>query len=234
MHGAGRSGGDAWPAQATDDASLFCDHGSGLSMSDKAALVAGQAPRSPHALIAHSLGAVAAVLAMRDHDLAPTHLILVEPALYDIARGTAAIEAHVGPMTQARGKAAVGDLYGYWEMVKPMMFGAQATSAAWPEDQEFATRFASLDAPWGHGINADFVRSTPTLVLTGAWNDEYESIATVLARSGASRTVLEGSGHRVQDHPDFGATILKFLTSNSSEAVPDKVTLHPLPQAGEG
>lgn len=93
VHGAGRTGKDAWPAQAPEATAAFCDHGSAQSAKDKADLVARQAPRAPYALIAHSLGAVAAVLAMRDHGLSPTHLILVEPALFDIARGSAAIAA---------------------------------------------------------------------------------------------------------------------------------------------
>lgn len=155
-----------------------------------------------------------AVLAMRGRNLSPSHLIFVEPALYDVARGNAAIEAHIEPMARALSKAKEGDLFGYWQIAKPMMFGTTATSDAWAEDQAIAARFAGLEAPWGHHIDPAFVRSVPTLVLTGSWNDEYDAIATVLAQAGASTAVLRGQGHRVQDHPDFHATVEDFLASN--------------------
>lgn len=213
VHGAGRSGEQAWLAQAAETA-VFADHGSVRSAAEKAAMVGQQAPAGPYAVVAHSLGAVISLLAMRGHNLSPSHLVLVEPALYDVARGKAAIEAHIEPMTRARDRAKKGDLFGYWQIVKPMMFGQTATSDAWTEDQEIAARFASLEAPWGHQIDPAFARSVPTLVLTGGWNDEYEAIATVLAQAGASTVVLTGKDHRVQDHPDFHATVEAFLASN--------------------
>ena len=213
MHGAGRSGEQAWPAQATE-AAVFADHGSARSAAEKAAVVGQQAPAAPYVVVAHSLGAVITLIAMRGHNLSPSHLVLVEPALYDVARGKAAIEAHIEPMTRALDKAKEGDLFGYWQIVKPMMFGKTATSDGWAEDQEIAARFASLEAPWGHQIDPGFVRSVPTLVLTGGWNDEYEAIATVLAQAGASTALLKGHEHRVQDHPDFHATVENFLAGN--------------------
>ena len=213
VHGAGHSGEQAWPAQAAEPA-VFADHGSARSAAEKAAVVGQQAPAAPYDVVAHSLGAVITLIAMREHNLSPSHLVLVEPALYDVARGKAAIEAHIEPMTRARDKAKEGDLFGYWQIVKPMMFGKTATSDAWAEDQEIAARFASLEAPWGHQIDPAFVRSVPTLVLTGGWNEEYEAIATVLARAGASTAVIKGQGHRVQDHPDFHATVENFLAGN--------------------
>ena len=213
VHGAGRSGAQAWPEQAAETA-VFADHGSAGSAAEKAAAVGQQAPATPYAVVAHSLGAVITVLAMRGHNLSPSHLVLVEPALYDIARGNPAIEAHIEPMTRARDRAKKGDLFGYWQIVKPMLFGKTATGDAWDKDQEIAARFASLEAPWGHQIDPAFARSVPTLVLTGGWNDEYEAIATVLAQAGASTVVLAGKDQRVQDHPDFHATVEAFLASN--------------------
>lgn len=210
VHGAGRSGKEAWPKQA-EKAAVFADHGMAHSIDEKAALVRRQAPQAPCSVVAHSLGAVATVLAMKKHGLCPSQLVLVEPALYDLARGNAAIEAHIEPMTRARAKADAGDLFGYWQIVKPMMFSKAATRDAWLEDEEFASRFAVLDPPWGHHIDATFAHSVPTLVLTGGWNEEYEAIASVLSQAGASTVVLHGAGHRVQDHPDFAAVVANFL-----------------------
>lgn len=211
VHGAGRSGGDAWPAQRDQVGAVFADHGQTADMVGKATLVARHAPSAPYVLVAHSLGAVAAVLALRDHALTPTHLVLAEPALYDIARGEAPIEEHITWMTTARGRASVGDLFGFWQIVRPMMFAGLASEDSWVTERAIAERLYGLQPPWGHGIDASFAVSVPTLVITGEWNGEYEAIAAVLTRAGATHVTLKGHEHRVQDHPDFDATIEHFV-----------------------
>lgn len=212
VHGAGRPGAQAWPRQALDLA-IFADHSTAVSAREKAKLVGRQAPAGTYDVVAHSLGAVAVALAMRDQTLRPTRLVLVEPALYDVARGEPAIERHIEPMTRARARAAAGDLFGYWQIVKPMMFGGEATTAAWDNEHELAARMAILEPPWGHDVDPSLARSVPTLVLTGGWNEEYEAIAGILARTGADHAVLEGHDHRVQDHPDFDPIVEHFLRS---------------------
>ena len=79
MHGAGRSGREAWPAQSGTDA-VFVDHSSSPRMADKARLVGAQCPDGPVAVIAHSLGAVPAALALAGEALAASHVVLLEPA----------------------------------------------------------------------------------------------------------------------------------------------------------
>lgn len=215
VHGAGRSGKQAWPAQNREEAT-FADHGRANRMAEKAQIVADQAPAAPYSVITHSLGAVATILALRDHQLRPTSLVLVEPALYDVARGHAAIEAHIEPMTRAFDKAACGELFGYWQIVKPVMFGEAATLDTWRQDRQVAARMAGLEAPWGHAIDPSFVRSVPTLVVTGGWNQQYQAIAEVLRGHGARSIALVGQGHRVQDHPHFPHTLSEFLLDQSA------------------
>lgn len=204
VHGGGRSGSASWSLQ--DPAHAFADHSSTFVTADKAVLVAEQAPTVPFTLVASSLGAVVAALAMRDHGLAPERVVWCEPAFYDIARGHPAVEGHVGPMTRARALLAEGDLLGYWGIVKPLMFGADVQ---WPADRPVAQRFSQVEPPWGHDLDPSAL-ARHALVITGAWNAEYDAIADVLTDHGARRVVLDGAGHRVQDHPGFEPAVAAF------------------------
>lgn len=212
VHGAGRAGAQAWPRQPRT--SVFADHSATPRMQAKAALVHDQAPTNSFVLIAHSLGAVASAIAMREHRLSPRCLVLVEPALYDVARGEASIEGHIGPMSRARDRAAHGDLFGFWEIVAPLMFDREANRQTWAEDEPIAARMASMDPPWGHRVEATICAHAPTLVLTGAWNAEYEAIAARLAQAGARTRQLIGNGYRVQDHPEFNAAVDDFAADH--------------------
>lgn len=209
MHGAGRSGRDAWPTQDDADA-VFAEHSADAELQAKAETISRQIPAAPVVVIAHSLGAVAVAVAADAGRLRASHFVLVEPALYDIARGSDPVERHIAAMTSARRLAAEGDLYGYWRIVSPLMFGRPASRDHWAEDRPLATRFASLEPPWGHGGGADVFEGTPTLVVTGAWNAEYEAIAAALAESGATHVRLPGHKHRPQDHVDFNPLVDAF------------------------
>lgn len=57
------------------------------------------------------------------------------------------------------------------------------------------------------------VASIPTLVVTGGWNDEYETIAGVLVAHGASHHLLRGHQHRPQDAPGFLDVVTPFVES---------------------
>lgn len=208
VHGAGRAGKEAWPAQDSPGA-VFADHSAASGARDKEELVCRQCPDDVDLVVAHSLGAVPVALAYAAGRITAP-LVLIEPALYDIARGDVAVEAHIGPMTQARARAATGDLFGYWQIVAPMMFGRDATHEGWPEDRAVAEKFAALEPPWGHGINASVFADVQVLVITGAWNAEYEAIAGRLVEVGARHVPLAGSGHRPQDHPEVEAVISSF------------------------
>lgn len=120
-------------------------------MQAKANLVVEQAPAGPAVVMAHSLGANVVALALRNRGLYASRLIFAEPALYDIARGDTVIEACIAPMEQARAKAAAGDLFGYWQIVKPIMFGGPAVAEEWSEEEAFATEFSAHAEPWGAG-----------------------------------------------------------------------------------
>ncbi len=179
----------------------------------KAKLIREQRPDDLDLVIAHSLGAVPVALEYSAGALrAP--LVLVEPALYDVARGDPAVEAHIGTVTVARARAAGGDLYGFWQFNAPLMFSREATIEAWPEDLSVAERLVDLQPPWGHGIRAaDFI-DVQVLVVTGNWSAEFEAIAAKLAEVGAEHVRLTGSGHRPQDQEEFESVLVSFAAES--------------------
>lgn len=218
MHGAGRVGRDAWPLMSQDDA-LFAELSHDLPFNERARRLARLTP-SCAVMIAHSAGAVTAALAIDRFAVTPEALVLVEPALFDIARGSIAVERHVGAVTDARRYASEGDLFGFWQRFRPMFFGGPADAEAWADEQHIAARFAAMELPWGHGIDAESVGHVPTLVVTGAWNDEYEEIASELTRHGARHVQLTGFQHRPQDSPDFADMVDDFVRSRPAPLRP--------------
>lgn len=210
VHGAGRGGREAWPEQH-DLGAMFADHSSSSRMLRKADILGEQCPDRSVVVIAHSLGAVPAARAYAAGDICASNVVLLEPALYDIARGDGAIEGHIGPMTEARQRAARGDLFGYWQIVAPLMFGREASRETWHEDGDIAQRFADLDPPWGYDIDKSVFANVPTLVVTGGWNHEYETISERLTHAGATHVELQGTKHRPHDHPGFESVLSEFL-----------------------
>lgn len=141
-------------------------------------------------------------------------LVLIEPALYDLARGDAAIENHIETMRTARDLADSGDLFGSWAIVKPVMFGSPAERADWERERGHAEWFAGIELPWGHGLSTRML-AIPTLVVTGGWNAEYEAIASELVAAGATHRQLVGFTHRPHDHPDFERLVVEFEGAGS-------------------
>ena len=204
IHGGGRQGASAWPSQA-DAAGEFVSFGT-ASIDDQVRLL-GERPTGA-LVFAHSIGAVPAVLAAAA--MRPAGLVLVEPALYDIARGHPAIERHIGIVTEARAQADAGDLRGFWAILRPLMFGGPFDEPRWEDEHPIAERWAVTNLPWGHGVREDVLDGIPTLVVTGGWNDEYETIAGILAGRGAHHVVLPGAQHRPQDLEEFTHVVAEF------------------------
>ena len=62
-----------------------------------------------------------------------------------------------------------------------------------------AERFAALPVPWKHAVTVATFAQTPTLVVTGGWNDEYEQIAARVSAAGAEH--LADIQQRVEGPP---------------------------------
>lgn len=210
IHGGGRRGADAWPHVADPDA-IFVSFPAGASIEDQVEELAREHRSRRLLVFAHSIGAVPAVLAA--HRLEVAGLVLLEPALYDIARGHAAVERHIGIVTEARARVAAGDLRGFWAIMRPLMFGGPFDAARWEDEQSLAARWATTNLPWGHGVRERMLDGIPTLVVTGGWNEEYEVIGETIATRGAVHRILPGAQHRPQDLPGFADLVAEFEAS---------------------
>lgn len=210
VHGAGRRGADAWPS-AREKTDEFVSFPPASAISEQADLLVQDFGSEPVILYAHSIGAVPVALAAARMQVAG--LVLVEPALYDIARGAESIERHIGIVTEARAQADAGDLRAFWAILRPLMFGGPFDPDTWERERAVAEHWAKTNLPWGHGVRDRLLNGIPTLVVTGGWNDEYERIAQVLAGGGAQHVVLIGAQHRPMDLPAFGDVALSFEAS---------------------
>lgn len=208
IHGAGRRGREAWSTIQRSD-------GRFLELPDEP--LGQQAARVVEAvgegasIVAHSYGGLVAAVALRELGERVHRLVLVEPALYDVARGIAAVEHHVAAMETARSAFDEGGLEAYWRVVRPLMFGGEFAPDLWETERPTAARLHELPVPWGHGVSAIEFATTPTVVVTGGWNDEYEAIAAALVVEGAQHHVLTGAGHRPQDLDAFNPLLDEFL-----------------------
>lgn len=209
IHGAGRRGRDAWPLADAADGDFVCFEPGSTVQEQVRSLIDAYAGM-PVVLYAHSLGAVPAVVAAASGRLDIAGLVLVEPALYDIVRGVAAIERHIAIVTEARAQADAENLRGFWAIFRPLMFGEAFDADRWNIERSAAERWASGNVPWGHGVRTRMLSGIPTLVVTGGWNDEYEVIARTLTEGGAEHLVLEGATHRPQDVPGFAPAVADF------------------------
>ncbi len=200
--GAGRTGRDAWPKQSADNA-VFAQFVPHTSKEEQLQHLAQIAPDGPVDVVAHSLGAERAVLALGRGLFQARRLILLEPALYDLARGDEHIEKHISTVTRAHQRSSAGELYGFWEIFRPLFFGGPADPEQWDQEKALAEHFASVSPPWGDGVTGEMIPAEGTIVATGNWNPEYEAIADALSALGARHIHVTGSRHRPQDHQYF-------------------------------
>lgn len=213
-----RCAAEAWPGAPREDIA-FSDLTGAVTIADKndaPSSVAANASE-PTTLIAQPADAIPAVLAIAQGGVAVSNLVLVEPALYDIARGNPAIESHIATMSGARGWADSGDLFAFWSIVRPLMFGGSANVNTGADERSLAENFASVTLPWGHGVSAATIEQVPALVVTGAWNDECEAIAAKLVVHCGVLHQLAGRRHRPHDHPGFEKLLHNVIGTRYSE-----------------
>ncbi|QAY61132.1 alpha/beta fold hydrolase [Microbacterium protaetiae] len=210
VHGSGRTGAQAWPT-IDPSSGTFVAFDKDAAVPERVAVLEAEHAGSPLTVFAHSLGGVPAALAAHRGVLDVRALVLVEPALYDVARGHSAIERHIAIVTEARAQAAAGDLRAFWALMRPLMFGGPLEVDRWSDERAAAEHWARVTVPWGHGVRPGMLRGIPTLVVTGGWNAEYEAIASVLVDNGGSHQVVAGAQHRPQDLPGFGSVVAAFL-----------------------
>ena len=219
MYGAGDGGPDGWPVQAaaTPEAT-FLDR---LAPTDADPVPFDDPERDAKRivealdggghLVAHSGGAVAALLAASQAPDVVRSLTLFEPACLGLARGRPAVDEMVAAMTAVFARRAdpqVSD--GEFTHDFLLAMGVPGTD---PDDPEYATVGARLrlsTPPWETPLPLDVVSRVPTLVVTGGWSAAFDEVAEVLVDAGARRVVVPGTGHGPQFHPDGQAALAAF------------------------
>lgn len=163
-------------------------------------------------VVAHSFGGpVAMRAAARRPDLVRA-LVLLEPAAYALARGTAAVEDHIRRMQPVLDRAGSVDAATFAAAFSDAMSDRSGASApTTTADLLAAERQRMVPGPWS--LDTPEHTGVPTLVVTGGWNDEYETIAAHI--DGAAHVVLDGHGHRPQDHPAAARVVLDFVRTAS-------------------
>lgn len=214
IHGAGMAGADAWPRQAAEqDAAWFFLPRKGIA--DDAHRDAGRvvdrlrAAGGAH-VVAHSYGANAALLAAQEAPELVRSLALLEPACFDLARGQAAVKAHIEAMTpvfEVANDPAVDAREFSRRFAAGMGFEAPDLDDA--ELAERVTRLRALSPPWNLGLTGPHTR---TLVITGGERPLYEETAQSLTERGARHLMFEGAAHRVQDDPHATPTLREWFS----------------------
>jgi len=219
VHGSGLGGADGWPVQvaaAEPTWQFMSRHPDGdLAERDASRIIELLADCGGAGnVVASSYGGNAAVLALQRRPDLVAALVLAEPATFDLARGAPAVEEHITamqPAALAAGDPAVSDRE--WSDLFAAGFGRE------PLDDEqlavLAPRMRPLPPPWSTGIDASRGLPGRCLVVTGGSGPLFEQTAEALERLGASRLVLPGAGHRVQDDPAFNAALTEFVAGSA-------------------
>ena len=221
MYGAGDGGRAGWPVQAAEvDAQdwTFLDR---LPPSEDEPVPYDEPERDAQRivdalgtgshLVAHSGGAVPALLAAARAPGSVRSLTLFEPACLSVARGRPAVDGMVAAMAPVFARAGDPGLSDV-EFTHQFML-AMGTPGADPSDSEtevVGRRLRLMTPPWETPLPAATAGEVPTLVVTGAWNAAFDEIAEVFVEAGAHHVVVPGSGHGPQYHPDGHAAMVDF------------------------
>jgi len=225
VHGGGSFGAAAWPKQhgmaLQYDALFLRRHGFDPVAEPVepsvaadvaiilAALEAGDTPGGH--LVAHSLGAIPAMLVAVEHPELVRSLVLVEPACLSLTAelpATMAYRALMEPLFEARHR--LGDEE-YLKEFRRRTASPVAGPASTEDPRRAARRLRLQAPPWEAPLH--IVPGVPTLVLTGGWEPLYEEIAAYLRETGALHRVAAG-GHRPHDSPEGDRIIRSFIAES--------------------
>lgn len=210
VHGAGRSGADAWPRQAAlgDAADLvfvervgFAPGEEGLSTNfDEDRRRTVEAIGSGAVLVAHSYGAIAALMASEAAPKRVRATVLFEPACLSLARGRTAVEHHVEIMQAALADPTLTDEEFLERFLASVGREASPPAGRLGESARTdVTRMRIQRGPWEADLDPVIVGAVPTTVVTSGSSELSEEVAEAMAELGARHMVWSGTGHRPQD-----------------------------------
>jgi pimeloyl-ACP methyl ester carboxylesterase len=228
VHGAGSFGSAAWPRQhgmaLAYDALFLRRHGFDpvaepveSSFAEDTAIVLrsladdGRGAAGGH-IVAHSQGAISAMMAAVERPDLVYSLTLVEPACLSLTAELPATAAHrelMQPLFDVRHQ--LGDEDFQREFIR-RVYAADLEEPATQEEKRAARRLRLQAPSWEAPLQ--IVPGVPTLVLTGGWEPLYEEIAGYLRETGALHRHAAG-GHRPQDSPEGDRYIRSFIADVS-------------------
>lgn len=233
VHGAGSFGSAAWPRQhgmaLAYDALFLRRHGFDpvaepveSSFVEDTAIVLrsladdGRGAAGGH-IVAHSQGAISAMMAAVERPDLVYSLTLVEPACLSLTAELPATAAHrdlMQPLFDVRHQLADEDFQR--EFIR-RVYAADLEEPATQEEKRSARRLRLQAPSWEAPLQ--IVPGVPTLVLTGGWEPLYEEIAGYLRETGALHRHAAG-GHRPQDSPEGDRCIRSFIADVSRRRQP--------------
>lgn len=225
VHGSGSFGAAAWPKQHGLSLEFDCLYlrRHGFSMTEDPVptdhsrdqeIIAEALGAGGH-VVAHSQGAVPAMmLAVERPDLVRT-LILIEPACLSLTADLPATAAHIALMAPLFAERDLMSDDEFLQTFVRRVFAADAPVPATADARRAAARLRLQSPPWEAPLS--IVPGVPTLVVTGGWEPLYEEVAEYLAETGALHRVAPG-GHRPHDTPEGDAYIRSFLRAAREEA----------------
>jgi pimeloyl-ACP methyl ester carboxylesterase len=228
VHGAGSFGAAAWPKQhgmaLVYDALFLRRHGFDAvaeplesDFQADAGIVLGaladdgRGAAGGH-VVAHSQGAIAAMMAAVERPDLVHSLTLVEPACLSLTAelpATAAHRALMQPLFDVRHQLGDDD---FQREYLRRAFSAHTQGPAPAAPGNDARRLRLQAPPWEAPLQ--IVPGVPTLVLTGGWEPLYEEIAGYLRETGALHRIAAG-GHRPQDSAEGDRIIRSFIADVS-------------------
>ncbi|WP_347757038.1 alpha/beta fold hydrolase [Agrococcus sp. ProA11] len=216
-HGSGQVGRDAFPQQATafPDAEfpVLAGYGDdGPTVGDVAVAAQSLAMRGAEADGVVGVGYGGVIAAMAACMEQPAALVLIEPALFQLARGRPATAALIERVEPLYLDAARSD-EDFGQCLVHELEDWDPTARVSPDGLRWSRRSRLHGAPWRHPIDTGCLAETPMLVLTGGWRTEFEEVAAALVELGAQHEVLGGDGHRVTEHPACSERIRAFVES---------------------
>lgn len=223
VHGAGRHGRDAWPHQLAWEAERPCRWLERREPGDPPEATASRVIEELHEpthVVAHSYGALAAVLvAQRRPDLVLS-LILIEPALLALTTAQPHTSVHIEALDPVFARAddpGTGDLAFLQGFA--LANGLTVPDAAAEEVTAMARQLRATVPPWQAPVDARVVERvverTPTLIVTGSDDSMYTEVARELESLGAGWRRLPVPGHRPHDHAEFDLVARRFWSRRS-------------------
>jgi len=160
-------------------------------------------------LVAHSFGAIAALMAAQHAPDLVQSIVLFEPACLSLARGGPAVEAHVRAVEPALHDAALADED--FLRVFFVSLGQAAPSVPLSAADQTTARLLRLQrGPWEAELDPMVISAHPTLVVTSGASPMSEEVARSLTALGADHALAPGTGHRPQDGKEANALLRRF------------------------